>query len=151
MPQAASIIKIGQFHEDDRAQRLLDIIPLGAGQLNISYVNSIEHVVAWHAHILQTDFWVCLKGSLKVGLATPIESCECSNGELDPDLFDVRFEYLSDKNFCVLAIPPGIYHGYRALEPGTILLYYLTHRYDPADEFRAPVGVFSEEWNTQNK
>jgi len=58
---------------------------------------------------------------------------------------------LSDKNPQVLAIPPGIYHGYKALEPGTILAYYVTRKYDPSDEFRKEVGSFDEDWNTQNK
>jgi hypothetical protein len=36
------------FHEDDRAQRLFDIFPKVNGQINVSYVNSTEHIVAWH-------------------------------------------------------------------------------------------------------
>ena len=34
------------YHEDDRAQRLLDVFPLEKGQVNISYINSTEHIVA---------------------------------------------------------------------------------------------------------
>lgn len=126
-----------QFNEDDRAQRLLNIFNINRGQINISYVNSTEHVVAWHKHNIQIDYWVCLKGSFKVGLATD------ENG--------VEFEYLSDKNFRVLKILPGIYHGYRALEPGSILLYYLTEKYNPEDEFRVKIGYFGENWNIENK
>jgi dTDP-4-dehydrorhamnose 3,5-epimerase-like enzyme len=48
-------------------------------------------------------------------------------------------------------IEPGIYHGYKALEPGSILMYYLTHKYNPEDEIRATVGSFNEDWNTPNK
>jgi len=125
------------FNEDDRAQRLLDIFPEVNGQINISYVNSTEHVVAWHKHNIQTDYWVCLRGSFKVGLATE------ENG--------VEWHYLSDKNFKVLKITPGIYHGYKALEPGSILMYYLTEKYNPDDEIRAKVGSFGEEWDTENK
>ena len=51
----------------------------------------------------------------------------------------------------VLEIPPGIYHGYKALEPGTILAYYVTRKYDPTDEHRKEVGGFGEEWKTENK
>ena len=78
----------------------------------------------------------CLKGSLKVGWATEENGCE--------------FKYLSDKNPKVLEIPPGIYHGYKALESGTILAYYVTRKYDPKDEHRAEVGSFGEEWGTPN-
>lgn len=126
-----------KFNEDDRAQRLIDLFPSINGQINISYVNSTEHVVAWHRHKIQTDYWICLKGSFKVGIAD-------ENG-------NVTWEYLSDKNFRVLTIPPGLYHGYKALEPNSILMYYLTEKYNPGDEYRAAVGSFGEIWNTENK
>tara|TARA_R110000824_G_scaffold232511_1_gene420577 strand:+ start:16918 stop:17313 length:396 start_codon:yes stop_codon:yes gene_type:complete len=130
-----------QFHEDDRAQRLFDVFDQLEGQINVSYVNSIEHVVAWHKHNIQSDFWVCVKGSFKVGLAIP----------KDDGTHEVKWEYLSDKNMRVLEITPGIYHGYKAIEPGSILLYYLTHKYNPDDEIRAKVGDFGEDWKTENK
>ena len=126
-----------QYHEDDRAQRLLDVFSDLEGQVNVSYVNSTKHIVAWHKHNLQTDYWVCLKGSFKVGLATKEGGC--------------KFEYLSDKNPRVLEIPPGIYHGYKCLEEGSILMYYVTRKYDPNDEIRASVGHFGEHWGTENK
>lgn len=126
-----------KYHEDDRAQRLLDVFDDLEGQVNVSYVNSTKHIVAWHKHNLQTDYWVCLKGSFKVGLATEEDGC--------------KFEYLSDKNPRVLEIPPGIYHGYKCLEEGSILMYYVTRKYDPNDEIRASVGHFGEDWVTENK
>ena len=113
-----------QYNEDDRAQRYLNVFPHLEGQLNVSYVNS-------------TDYWCCIKGSFKVGLAT-------DDGE-------VRWEYLSEKTQRVLEIPPGIYHGYKALEPGSILMYHLTHKYNPEDEIRAKIGVFGEKWEKENK
>lgn len=126
-----------KFHEDDRAQRLIDVFEQLPGQVNVSYINSTEHIVAWHKHNIQSDFWICLKGSLKVGLATEKDGC--------------RFEYLSDKNIKVLEIPPGVYHGYKAIEPGTILMYYVSHKYNPDDEIRAKVGHFGEKWEAENK
>jgi len=129
------------YHEDDRAQRLFDVFEQLEGQVNVSYVNSTEHVVAWHKHNIQSDFWVCLKGSFKVGLAIPKED----------GTYGVKWEYISDKNFRVLEITPGIYHGYKAVEPGSVLLYYLTHKYNPEDEIRAKVGDFGEDWETENK
>ena len=125
------------YNEDDRAQRLLDVFDFLDGQVNVSYVNNTSHIVAWHKHNLQSDYWVCLKGSFKVGLATEEDGC--------------RFEYLSDKNPRVLEITPGIYHGYKALEPGSILLYYVTRKYDIEDEIRRPIGHFGEQWETENK
>ena len=125
------------YNEDDRAQRLIDVFEFLPGQVNVSYVNNTSHIVAWHKHNLQTDYWVCIKGSFKVGLATEKDGCE--------------FEYLSDKNPRVLEIKPGTYHGYKALEPGSILMYYVTRKYDIDDEIRVPVGHFGELWDTENK
>ena len=126
------------FNEDDRAQRYLDVFEnLGPGQINLSYIKSRKHIVAWHKHNIQTDYWVCVKGSFKVGLATHDEGA--------------KFEYLSDRNPRVLVIPPGIYHGYKALEPDSILMYYLTEKYNPEDEFRAVPGEFNEVWQTKDK
>ena len=87
------------FHEDDRAQRLFDVFSEVNGQINISHVNSTGHVVAWHKHKVQTDYWFCVKGSFKVGLAFPKD-----------DGYEVRWEYLSDKFPRTLTIPPGVYH-----------------------------------------
>ena len=58
------------YNEDDRAQRLFDVFDVLDGQINVSYVNSTDHIVAWHKHNIQTDYWTCLKGSFKVGMAT---------------------------------------------------------------------------------
>ena len=129
------------YHEDDRAQRLFDVFDVLDGQTNVSYVNSTEHIVAWHKHNIQSDYWTCLKGSFKVGMAIP---------KYD-GTYEVKWEYLSDKNPRVIVMKPGVYHGYKALEPGSILCYYLTHKYNPDDEIRANVGDFGENWETENK
>ena len=130
-----------QFHEDDRAQRLFDIFPKVNGQINISHVNSTSHIVAWHKHKIQTDYWFCIKGSFKVGLAVP---------QID-GTYKIKWEYISDKNPRVLEITPGIYHGYKALQPESIILYYLTGKYDSNDEWKVKPGHFGESWDTENK
>jgi dTDP-4-dehydrorhamnose 3,5-epimerase-like enzyme len=129
------------FHEDDRAQRLFDVFPKVNGQINISYVNSTQHVVAWHKHKIQTDYWFCVKGSFKVGLAEPQEDGS----------YKVRWEYISDKNPRILEIPPGVYHGYKALQSESIILYYLSEKYDTNDEWKVLPGHFDETWETISK
>ena len=136
MKSEASFSKVG-FHEDDRAQRLFDVCEKLPGQINISYVNSTQHIVAWHKHDIQTDYWCCIKGSFKVGLATHKEGAE--------------FVYLSDKMPQTLEIPPGIYHGYKALENNSIMMYYLSEKHNPNDEIKVRPGHFGENWNTENK
>jgi len=130
-----------QFHEDDRAQRLFDIFPEVNGQINISYVNSTGHIVAWHKHEIQTDYWYCIKGSFKVGLAEP----------QDDGSYKVRWEYISDKNPRTLTIPPGTYHGYKALQPESTILYYLDQKYSTSDEWKVLPGHFGENWDTVSK
>ncbi len=131
-----------KFHEDDRAQRLQDVYKKGMidSQINISHINSTSHCVGWHSHQKQTEYWFVIKGALKVGLATHEDGCE--------------FEYLSDKNPRVLEIPPGVAHGYKALMPGTILMYYITEKYETVSQFddkRYNIGHFGEDWDTPNK
>ena len=53
------------FHEDDRAQRLFNVYDELGGQINVTYVNSANHTVAWHRHEKQTDYWFCSKGSFR--------------------------------------------------------------------------------------
>jgi dTDP-4-dehydrorhamnose 3,5-epimerase-like enzyme len=137
-------LKSIQYNEDDRAQRALNVFDTLSGQVNVSYVNSTDHVVAWHRHKIQIDYWYCVKGSFKVGLVTPNNNSNNFNQ-------DCKFEYLSEKNQRVLTIPPLVWHGYKAVEPGSILLYYLTRKYDPKDEYRAQPGVFGEDWGVENK
>ncbi len=73
------------------------------------------------------------------------------NGNENGKKYDVSWEYLSDKVPRMITIHPGIYHGYKALEPGSIMLYYLSEKYNPDDEHRLDVGYFNENWDTENK
>lgn len=128
------------FNEDDRAQRLFLEFSELQGQINISHVNSTNHIVAWHRHKKQTDYWFCVKGSFKIGLAEEID------GETH-----VKWEYLSDKIPRILRIKPGIWHGYKALQPESIMLYYLTEKYDTSDEWKVVPGHFGEKWAIEDK
>jgi dTDP-4-dehydrorhamnose 3,5-epimerase-like enzyme len=129
------------FHEDDRAQRIFMKFPNVKGQINISYVNSKNHVVAWHRHKKQTDYWMCIKGSFKVGLAY-----EKKDGN-----HEVRWTYLSDKNPRIIEIPPGVWHGYRALQEESIMFYSLDEEYSTEDEWKVKPGHFGESWATEGK
>jgi dTDP-4-dehydrorhamnose 3,5-epimerase-like enzyme len=89
------------------------------------------------------DYWCCLKGSFKVGLAKPIDE--------EKLIYEVEWEYLSEKEPRVLKIDVGTYHGYMALQPDSIMLYYLTEIYDPEDEVKVPINYFGEEWRVKSK
>ena len=64
---------------------------------------------------------------------------------------EVKFEYLSDKNPKILEIPPGVWHGYKALQPESIMLYYLNQKYDTNDEWKVKPGHFGESWKIEDK
>jgi len=120
-------------------------------------VNSTEHCVGWHYHTKQTEYWFVVKGALKVGLVkSDVQTDEEKNKKdvVSGKVVGVEFEYLSDKNLQVLEIPPYVYHGYRALIPGTILMYYINEKYEKVskyDDERVPIGYFGEDWGTPNK
>lgn len=111
------------------------------GQVNYSvmYPNVVK---AWHRHHKQTDFWLCIHGSLKAGVyheATG-ERWVCIMGEKRPG---------------TLIIPPPLWHGGATVGPDQCgLLYYVTHAYNPnePDEDRREFdSVEGFPWTVENK
>lgn len=99
------------------------------GQLNVSlqYPGVIK---AWHRHQLQTDFWICVRGEIKVGVHREDDRAWMAViGEHRPSL---------------VIIPPSLWHGAATVghEPAS-LLYYVTHAYNAAkpDEERRAFDV----------
>ena len=163
------------FYEDDRLQSVHDIFPsfLTKGQINISKPKNKGVIVAWHAHIHQTDYWYCIQGSFKVGLMVPckfygnaIERYSALTKKIDKDkeynkrgfieeyigAYRLEFHYLSDKNPTKhLTIDPFVWHGYMPLEENSIMLYYLNKKYDPEDVYKTRPGYFWDGWEIQNR
>jgi len=118
------------YFADDRGYSLMNQLQgvmSAAGQVNFS----VQHpgvVKAWHRHQKQTDFWMCLRGHLKVGVH---EEGSASAWML----------VIGEKNPGTVVIPPPLWHGAATVgsEPAG-LLYYVTHAYNPAapDEDRRP-------------
>ncbi len=50
---------------------------------------------------------------------------------------------MTENDHKTLVIPPSIWHGYMALKP-SIMVFYLSHKYDSNDEFRRKTD--SKEW-----
>lgn len=117
-------------YTDDRGWSLMNLLA-GAmsdnGQINFSvqYPGAIK---AWHRHDKQTDFWCCVTGHLKVGVYRE------SDGR-------TWIQITGEKRPGVLIIPPPLWHGATCVGSAPAgLLYYVTHRFDPAapDEHRRP-------------
>ncbi|MEO0249308.1 MAG: dTDP-4-dehydrorhamnose 3,5-epimerase family protein [candidate division WOR-3 bacterium] len=88
-------------------------------------------IKAWHMHRLQTDWWYVVSGVLKVGL--------CDLREDSPTKGQTASLLMGDHQPpIVLAIPPGIAHGCRALQAPVNLMYITSRTYDPEDEIRIP-------------
>lgn len=90
-----------------------------------------------HLHYIQWDWWRVVTGRMLVGLydARPESS---SFGR------SVTFEMSADEPLA-LAIPPGVAHGYYALED-LEMIYLLSEVYNPADEHGVRWDTVGIEW-----
>lgn len=110
------------LYADDRGWSLMNQMQgvMGAeGQINYS-VQYPGVIKAWHRHALQTDFWLCLQGHIKVGVHREDDgrSWLLVTGEKRPG---------------VVVIPPPLWHGAATVgDTPAGLLYYVTHAYNPA-------------------
>lgn len=90
-------------------------------------------VKGWHYHKKQTDNFTCLHGMMKVALYDVRE---------DSQTYQKLMElFVGEKNPMLISVPPGVYHGFKAI--GTETAYFLSiptlpYNYDEPDEFRLP-------------
>ncbi len=127
-------------HADERGY-LMEILrsddeifnKFGQCYVSMNYPNVIR---AWHWHQKQDDYFVVVKGMIRVGL--------CDMREGSPTRGEVNEFYLGENNDIVLKIPVGVAHGYKTVgvEP-SLLINFPREVYNPeqTDEQRLP-------WNT---
>lgn len=108
-------------HNDHRRSGSYDIIPGLEGDFNFTVHNPNVVPEELHTHKKQTDYFAVAKGRVMFRL-------------VDENGTEEKF-IMTDKDNRTLIIPPGIWHGYMALEP-SIMVFYLSHKYDPNDEFK---------------
>ncbi len=102
------------------------------GQCYVS-MNYPGVVRAWHYHKKQDDFFVVVKGMVKVGLYDMREG--------SPTRGEVSEFYLGDNNNIVLKIPVGVAHGYKTVGVETSLLVNFpseVYNREEPDEHRLP-------------
>lgn len=110
------------------------------GQINYSvmYPNVIK---AWHRHGKQTDFWMVLHGSLKVGVYREEDG-------------RTWLTVIGEKRPGVMVIPPPLWHGGATVGAEQCgLLYYVTHAYDannPDEDRRAFDSVERFPWGVRH-
>ena len=133
-----------KVHVDDRGWSIMNQfrgVLAPEGQVNFSLQNP-GVVKAWHRHKLQTDFWLCVLGSMKVGVHREADGRSWAQvfGPMNPG---------------VVVIPPTLWHGVATLgsEPAG-LVYYVTRAYDPVapdEERRAFDSVPEFSWAVENR
>jgi len=128
---------------DDRGWSLMNQLQgvLGPqGQINYS-VQYPGVVKAWHRHALQTDFWICLQGHIKVGVHREDDQVSWMS-------------VIGEKRPGIVIIPPPLWHG--AATVGHVpagLLYYVTHAYNPKEpdeQRRAFDSVVGFPWSVRH-
>ncbi len=92
------------------------------------------HVVkAWHYHRKQTDNFTCVHGMMKVALYDAREGSPTKG-----NLVEV---FIGEKNPALVTVPPGVYHGFKAIGDETAFFVSVPdlpfNREEP-DEFRLP-------------
>ena len=133
-----------EHYADDRGWSLMNQLQgvmSDRGQINFS-VQYPGVVKAWHRHRLQTDFWMCLLGHIKVGI-------------YDQENQRAWAIVIGEKRPGVVIIPPPLWHGAATVgDTQAGLLYYVTHAYDPGspDEERTGPDAFDGfPWQVQHR
>lgn len=123
-----------RFHEDPRRRGFYDIIPGLPGDVNFSHMPT-GAICGLHMHTRQTDYFAVAKGSLLIRLIY-------EDGRPEEKFI------ISQDTGKTLIIPPGVWHGYKALEP-TTLVFYIDKKYSTDDEHRRPTDP--KDWEIEIK
>jgi dTDP-4-dehydrorhamnose 3,5-epimerase-like enzyme len=127
-----------RYHQDERRRGWFSVFSPEVVDVNVVRISRADTLVGLHRHKRQTDYWLVIQGSLLVGVAREEDFVNSWHDTL----------LLTEKDDDVLEIQPGIWHGYRTLEPNTILIYGITERYlgDHPDEERTNFTAKGIDW-----
>ncbi len=123
-----------RFHEDARRRGFYDIVPNLPGDMNVSHMNP-GVICGMHMHRKQTDYFMVAKGSILIRLV------------YDDGRPEEKF-VLSEHTHATVIIPPGVWHGYKSLEP-SVVVFYIDHPFNAEDENRRP--THPDEWAIEIK
>jgi dTDP-4-dehydrorhamnose 3,5-epimerase len=146
------IVKACTLHADDRGT-LVEVVrddePVFRDIKQTTFTVAYPGVIkAFHWHKQQWDVWFFSSGMAQVVLYDLREG--------SPTCGQTEVLYMGVRKPLVVAIPPGVAHGYRVLgtEPAG-LFYHTSGRYDPADpdEERIPFDDprIGFDWRTKNR
>lgn len=146
------VVKEIAVHADDRGhlmEVLRDDEPAFREVRQTTYTIAYPGVIkAFHWHRRQWDVWFMASGMAQIVLHDLREA--------SPTRGQTNVFFAGERHPMVIAIPPGVAHGYRVLgsEPAT-LFYHTTEHYDPGDpdELRIPFDDprIGFDWRTKNR
>lgn len=108
---------------------------------------STDTVRAFHGHMHEEKFVMVVKGAIILASAKILER---QRGIL----YDFQRVILSDKNFSIAHVPAGRANGFRALEPGTKVLFFSTSTLEESklDDIRYDANYFGADvWEVKNR
>ncbi len=123
-----------RFNEDGRRRGFYDIIPGLPGDMNFTHMKA-GRICGLHMHERQTDYFAVAQGSILVRL-------------LYEDGRPEEKFVISEHTRKTLIIPPGVWHGYKSLEPA-VLVFYIDKKFSTDDEHRRPTDP--KDWEIETK
>jgi dTDP-4-dehydrorhamnose 3,5-epimerase len=143
LQQKEPIFVPASLYTDDRGWSLMNqmqgvMSPQGQINYSVQYPGVIK---AWHRHAKQTDFWICLNGHIKVGVAREEDNTRW-------------LLVIGEKRPGVMIIPPPLWHGAATVGDAPAgLFYYVTHAYDakqPDEQRRAHDSIAGFPWHVRH-
>ncbi|MFW9988877.1 MAG: dTDP-4-dehydrorhamnose 3,5-epimerase family protein [Candidatus Odinarchaeota archaeon] len=111
----------------------------GQAYITIAFPNVVK---AWHMHKIQTDNMVCISGNGKLVLY--------DNRSEGPTYRKLNQIFFGEKNPLLVTIPPGIWHGFKAIGGKKIIVLNCPtelYNYDNPDEYRLPYDTDEIDYN----
>lgn len=149
MPDPPKIIE-GGLSVDDRGQlSFVNGFALARARRFYLVENfSTDTVRAFHGHLREEKFVFVVCGSALVAVA-PLDDPHQPSREIQPCRF-----VLSDRQPRILHIPAGYANGFRALEPGTKILFFSTATLEESqgDDCRFPFDYWGADvWQVESR
>lgn len=117
----------------------LMVVPFGQVYVTTLYPGVVK---AWHFHARQWDRMVCLRGRVLLGLVDGRPGSPTEGAQMRV--------VLGDRNFSVVRIPAGVWHGLKNIGVDeAMVVNVVSHPYDrehPDEVRRAPHGDLPFDW-----
>ena len=110
--------------------------------------NSTQIIRAWHGHKKEAKYVYVVHGSIILG------AVKLTNYQKPKKKVPVERLVLAANKPQIVFIPKGYANGFRALETGTIVIFYSTSTLEESrgDDYRFPYDYWGEEiWQVENR